>query len=227
VLPDGAVHLIFHLGDAPANGGPAQVAGPATAPAVLRLRGRLEGVSVTLRPGAVAALLGMPAGEIAESAVSLDDLWRGEGREVLERIAAAPDDATRVAVLQAALQRRLRDADHATRRQAMHAARLIAESAGARPVRDVADAIGVGERRLQQIFHAQVGLSPRAWGRLARLHACLRALRRPAALPWAQLAVDTGYYDQSHLVNEFRSLCGLTPGMFLARAVAGSSKTGA
>jgi AraC-like DNA-binding protein len=39
--------------------------------------------------------------------------------------------------------------------------------------------------------------------------------------------VDTGYYDQSHLVNEFRSLCGLTPGMFLERAVSGSSKTGA
>jgi AraC-like DNA-binding protein len=70
-----------------------------------------------------------------------------------------------------------------------------------------------------------VGLSPRAWGRLARLHGCLRALRRQANPDWAEMAVDHGYYDQSHLANEFRALCGLTPTEFLGRAVSGSSKT--
>ena len=38
---------------------------------------------------------------------------------------------------------------------------------------------------------------------------------------------EAGFYDQSHLVNEFRALCGLTPGQFLQRSVSGSSKTGA
>ncbi|KWT82727.1 MULTISPECIES: helix-turn-helix domain-containing protein [unclassified Variovorax] len=39
------------------------------------------------------------------------------------------------------------------------------------------------------------------------------------------MAVDHGYYDQSHLANEFRALCGLTPTEFLGRTVSGSSKT--
>ena len=229
VLPDGAVHLIFNLGDAPSvgtgAGWPVEAAGPSAVPALLRLRGRVEGVSVTLRPGAVAALLGVPAGEIAGSAVSLDELWHGQGSELLEQLAEAPDDAARVALLQATLQRRLRDSDATARRQAMHAARLIAGSGGRHPLREVAAAIGVGERRLQQIFHAQVGLTPRAWGRLARMHACLRALREQSAPRWSEMALDTGFYDQSHLVNEFQSLCGLTPGLFLERAVSGSSKT--
>lgn len=143
----------------------------------------------------------------------------------MEQMAEAPHDAARVALLQAALQRRLRDGDDTARRQAMHAAGLIAGSGGRQPLREVAAAVGVGERRLQQIFHARIGLTPRAWGRLARLHACLRALRRRTAQRWSELAVDTGFYDQSHLINEFQSLCGLTPGLFLERAVSGSSRT--
>jgi AraC-like DNA-binding protein len=229
VLPDGAVHLIFNLGDVPSAGTgtglAVEAAGASAAPTVLRLRGRLEAVSVTLRPGAVAAVLGVPAGEIGGSSVSLDELWHGEGTRMLERMAEVPDDASRVAVLEAALRRRLGGGDNAVQRHATRALHLIAESGGRRPLREVADAIGVGERRLQQIFHAQVGLSPRAWSRLARLHACLRALRQRPAPRWPLVALDAGFYDQSHLVNEFQSLCGLTPGMFLEHAVSGSSKT--
>lgn len=237
VLPDGAVRLVFNLGDAPSAGEgagqPVEAIGASAAPALVRLRGTVEGLSVTLRPGAAAALLGLPAGEIAGTAVHLDQLWRGQGAELRERMAAAPDDASRVALLCAALGRRLAQGDaafhSATHAAATRAAQLIAESGGRRSLRDVAAAVGVGERRLQQLFQQQAGLSPRAWSRLARLHACLRALRqpRPRMPGWAELALDGGFYDQSHLVNEFKVLCGLTPTEFLGRAISVSSNTAA
>jgi methylphosphotriester-DNA--protein-cysteine methyltransferase len=135
----------------------------------------------------------------------------------------APDDAARSRLLQGTLQARVRDAA-AGPAPVAQAARLIASAGGQRPLREVADALGIGERRLQQLFHAEVGLSPRSWSRLARLHACLRALRQHAAPRWAELAVDAGFYDQSHLANEFQALCGLSPTLFLT--VSGSSKTG-
>ncbi|VTU17555.1 transcriptional activator FtrA [Variovorax sp. PBL-H6] len=225
VLPDGAVRLIFNLGEVCSPS--AVVVGASTAPALVRLRGRIDGVSLTLRPGRAAGLLGLPAGELAGTTVHLETLWGGEGTRLLERMARTPDDAARMAMLHAALQRRLCEADGNARSQraATHAARLIAASGGGRPLREVAETVGVGERRLQQLFHAHVGLPPRAWSRLARLHGCLRALRRQTNPDWAQMAIDHGYYDQSHLANEFRALCGLTPTEFLGRAVSGSSKT--
>jgi len=237
VLPDGAVRLAFNLGDAPSAGDgagqPVEAIGASAAPALVRLRGRVEGLSVTLRPGAAAALLGMPAGEIAGTAVHLDQLWCGQGAELRERMAEARDDASRVAVLCAMLGQRLAQADTAlqpaTSMAAIKAAQLIAESGGRHSLREVAAAVGVGERRLQQLFQQQVGLSPRTWGRLARLHACLRALRqpRPRMPGWAELALDGGFYDQSHLVNEFKVLSGLTPTEFLGRTVSVSSNTAA
>lgn len=229
VLPDGALRLVFHFGERPqvdgVAGSRAAVVGASAAPVLLRLRGRMDGLSVTLKPGAAEALLGLPAGELKGSGVALDDLWGSAGRTFCDRLAELGDDAARIRLLQQVLQDRLRTEESAVRRQAWQAARLIAESGGRRPLREVADTLGVGERRLQQIFHAHVGLSPRAWSRLARLHGLLRALRGERSPRWADIAVDAGFYDQSHLANEFRSLCGLTPSAFLARSVAGSSKT--
>jgi AraC-like DNA-binding protein len=232
VLPDGAVHLVFSLGDPPSvdgqRGRPMEVVGPSSAPVVLRMAGRMHGLSVALRPGAVAGLLGVPAGALAERTVELAELWPDAATSALfDRLVGAPDDATRVALLQDALTRRLaRVGAGAPVHAAVYAARLIARSGGQLTLRDAAAAVGVGERRLQQLFHAHVGLSPRTWGRLARMHACLRALRGQHAPAWAQVAAQAGFYDQSHLINEFQALCGLTPRLFLEQATSGSSKTG-
>jgi AraC-like DNA-binding protein len=74
------------------------------------------------------------------------------------------------------------------------------------------------ERRLQRVFAAQIGLSPSVWRRPQRLHATLRLMRNVEAPQWAQLALHAGYCDQSHLINDFRALCGLTPQQFLRRS---------
>ena len=223
VLPDGALRLIVEFGDAPT----VQVLGASAAPVLLRLQGRLEGLSLTLRPGAAPALLGLPAGELTGQVLPLDSLWRGAGAELNERLFAASGEAARLTMLQAFLQQRLPDRTINDRPAVMQALQLIGRSEGRRPLREIAAALGVGERRLQQLFQLEVGLSPRAWGRLARLQACLRRLRMLGATPgWVDLALDSGFYDQAHLAREFRSLCGLSPTEFLACAVSGSSKTG-
>ena len=203
--------------------------GASVSPAILRLRGRLEGLSLAVRPGAAAAVLGIPAAELTGAVIPLHDLWRGEETGLLERMAEAPDDSARVGLLLEAMRRRLgrhhRWASDANRRAAIHAAQLLAGSGGRHSLQEVAQTIGVGERRLQQIFKLHVGVSPRAWSRLARLHACLRALRGQPAPRWADVAVASGFYDQSHLVNEFKALCGMPPRRFLECFVSGSSKT--
>lgn len=224
VLPDGAVRLIFHLGGS-STPWTASAAGAVAAPTLVRLEGPVDGLSVTLRHGAAAAVLGIPAGELAAAAVPLEELWGASGRTLAARMTERQDDAGRLALLEDALLGRLAVADERGRRQAIRAARLIAEADGRCALREVASAIGVGERRLQQLFFSEVGLSPRAFGRIARLHACLRALRRAARPRWAELATEAGFYDQAHLANEFRALCGLSPSLFLERIASASSKT--
>ena len=232
VLPDGAVRLVFNVGDTPSSNGrsaPALAAiGASAAPALVQLRGTVHGFSAVLRPGAAAALLGLPAGELAQTVVPLDALWGAAARRLQERLAEAPDDIRRAALLQTMLLERLQRARPAApaAAAAAHAWRLIHATAGRRPLSEVAAAVGLGERRLQQLFRTEIGLTPRTTSRLARLQGLLRRLREPRRPAWAELALDAGFADQSHLANEFRALAGLTPTQFLDGAVSGSSKTG-
>lgn len=227
VIPDGATRLIFHAqgpsgGDSPGL----RVAGATVRPVVLDLRGTTEGVSLTLRPGAIRDLLGVPATALADADVPLEALWPEQGRQLLDELASARDDRARAAILQRTLRARALGGAGCEARHAMGALSLIAASDGRKRVRELASDLGLGERRLQQVFREQVGMAPRTWSRLVRLHACIRELRGASEPNWSELALELGFYDQAHLGNEFRALSGLSPGQFFRRVRgSGFSKT--
>jgi AraC-like DNA-binding protein len=218
VLPDGGVHLVFDLGEPPAAPGsvaPAsQAVGARCGPSILRMSGRVEQVTVTLRPGGIAAVLGVPAAEIAGGEVPLDALWQGRAAEAVERLAAVPRGPARAVAVQALLRERI--AAHADP-AAAEAVRRIHASRGRIRVRELAAGLGIGERRLGQVFERQVGLPPKAVCRIARFRATVALLQREPERPWTDVAYGCGFYDQSHLVHEFQSLAGLPPGEFRER----------
>lgn len=228
VLPDGHLRLVAHLGEVP-EGTPRLLAiGASVSPVLLRLRGRMVGWSVTLRPGAAQALLGAAAAELPAEGLALDALHGAPARRLIDALATATSPAQGATRWQKALHEMLQPPsrrDEHGLALAAAARRDIERRGGAVRLGELASTLGVGERRLQQLFRAHVGLPPRSVARLVRLQACLRAVRAVPSVRWAELAADAGFSDQSHLVNEFQALCGLTPGEFLRRGVSRSSKT--
>ena len=98
---------------------------------------------------------------------------------------------------------------------ARYAVRLL--EGGEVRVESVAERLGVTARHLRRAFTEGVGIGPKEFARTVRLQ---RAVRTAAATSndWVQIAADAGYYDQAHLIADFRELVGLTPGAFLKRA---------
>jgi AraC-like DNA-binding protein len=78
-------------------------------------------------------------------------------------------------------------------------------------VQECARSVGVSERRLSEVFREHVGIAPKMWCRLRRFQAAVGALHRGTEMRWAELAVECGYYDQAHFVNDFRGFSGLDP----------------
>lgn len=208
IIPDAALRLVLPLDG---STGP-QLIGLSTRPALLPLRGRIEGLSLTLRPGAARSLLGgLPASELSEQTLPLADGWDGEAERLQELLLRCPPAARPLRLQQALLallrQRRPPD-DGAARLVDLLAARAASPS----PVSALVDASGLSERRLQQLFAAELGLPPKRYSRLLRLHGLLRRLRSQQGEPdWAGLALDQGFADQSHLIHEFRRFTGLLP----------------
>jgi AraC-like DNA-binding protein len=75
----------------------------------------------------------------------------------------------------------------------------------------VARGTGWSERRFSQIFREEVGFSPKVWCRIQRFQRVVRRLHRGEEVRWPELALDCGFYDQSHLANEFRAFSGISP----------------
>ncbi len=224
VLPDGAARLLIFLQPGTAS---IRLAGPSASPVLLTMSGHVHGLSITLRPGAVLGLFGIPAAELAGCSVPWEEVADKGHRDLPEQLASAADDGARARLALESLGAIRRTSDAPSLRLVEYAASRVRADAGSSiSIRALAAEMQLSERRLQQLFAAQLGLSPSVWRRLQRLHATLRLLRQLDSPQWAQVALSAGYYDQSHLINEFRSISGLTPQQFLRGAVADSSNTG-
>jgi transcriptional regulator GlxA family with amidase domain len=78
-------------------------------------------------------------------------------------------------------------------------------------VHAVAVELGVSERHLRRVFREYVGVGPKTFARLIRFHRALGAARAGRHAGWAGIAAAAGYYDQAHLIAEFRAIAGVTP----------------
>jgi transcriptional regulator GlxA family with amidase domain len=142
--------------------------------------------------------------------VDLDELWGRRAPELRERLCAATTTEQRFAILETELTSRL---GH----RHVHPAVEYALDALARPearVGDIAKYAGLSQRRLIELFTAAVGLTPKRFGRVLRFHRAT-ALARSSAFDWTRIAHESGYYDQAHLIRDFRELAEVTPGDLL------------
>jgi AraC-like DNA-binding protein len=87
----------------------------------------------------------------------------------------------------------------------------IFEEREIKTVDDLADKSGIGKRSLQRLFNEYVGVSPKWVIRRYRLHELVERTNSGEESDWSQLALELGYFDQAHLINDFRSITGYSP----------------
>lgn len=203
VLPDGCVDLVWRAGEL-------FVAGPDRGPFMSRLERGETIVGLRLRPGVAGHALGVPASELRDIRVPLEDVWGRPGVELAEQIAAADAPARRRRVLEDAIGSRRSRMDQldplvltATRRLGLPGSR----------VGSLSDALGTSGRQLLRRFEAAVGYGPKTLDRILRFQRFLSFAPTVASGEerLARLAAELGYADQSHLNRECVRLSGLTP----------------
>lgn len=171
-------------------------------------------MTIHFRPAGALAFLGCPLSDLEDALVGLEDLWGRDAALLHEQLIDAGSPPRRVALLQAFLVRRMR------RNAVWPPARLAPVLRGAdldpsMRVSKAQELSGLSRKRFAALFRCEVGLSPKAYLRVRRLQAALRALDTPAR--GAMIAADLGYFDQAHFVREFRAFTGVTPTQYARR----------
>ena len=190
ILPDGCLDLLF-------DGERLLVAGPDTTARVHTNDRPVPMHGVRLHAGRGPGLLGVPADELHDRTLPLDEVWGDRrARELTERVAAAPRRA-----LAAWARSGVPDRFGASVRTLLDRGLSVA---------DVAEATGYSARQLHRRTAAGVRLRTAA-PRPGAAPASGRCGRPTPGRPWSEVAQRAGYADQAHLARDVRALAGVTP----------------
>ena len=180
-------------------------------------RGRSFGMHIDLAPPAAHMLFGLPLHSLAHRKVPLEDVL--DEPFLVERLHDAGAWRARFALLDAVLTKRLADAMPSSP-DVVWAWRRLVETDGRLAVGTLARELGWSRKRIVARFREEIGLPPKAMARLLRFERARTLAERAERPDWARIAADCGYYDQSHLSNDFRAVTGRTPATFFQDTVA-------
>lgn len=178
-------------------------------------RGPVRLFVVVFRPDGFHRLFGLPAAELNDKVISLTDLLGDRAVRAQQSIAdaATPDEKARLAeaFFKQLLDKRPQTPDPtiATSLQ------LIQQHNGLITIRNLTDVLYCHPRQLERQFNNSIGLSPKQFCNIVRTHAFLKHLNTHSRLTGK--AYESGFYDQAHLIRQFKNLTGLTPSQYLRK----------
>jgi AraC-like DNA-binding protein len=222
LLPGTHVSLVVNFADRWATGRslPAtslvpsiSVVGPFTRPQLLRVGRRVRAVGVVIPALLARDVFGVPPPALVNQIVPLHDLWpRDEVERLLDAMSERPlRDA--LALAKRALMQRLRPAAQVALAERA-AVRLVTARGGRLTIEEMATRSGISRQRLARRFHEATGVPPKLFARIVRFQQLVHSLLSTDVSQWAGVAPEVGFYDQAHMINEFRSFAGAPPTVF-------------
>jgi AraC-like DNA-binding protein len=189
--------------------------------AVIDAKEQCAVLGVSFRPGGMWPFFDAAPEELHNAHVGLRDLWGAAGASLRERILAAPTAHAKLQLLAAELlERALRPL--ARRPEIEIALRKLTLRPHEQAIAALSTDVGLSARRFTRLFTLQVGLTPKLYARIKRFELVVRTLNC-GAVDWTTVAQHCGYFDQSHLIRDCKSLSGFTPTELAARRIGGGN----
>jgi AraC-like DNA-binding protein len=192
------------------------VVGPNTHRSVdLHLQGTLKSFVIMFQPDGLQRLYGLPMPEMTDRSY--------DARSVL---GCSISRAWQILGDLGSFEERVRFVNELLLRQSLRspevdgisdAATTMILSGGCVDIPALAGRAGLSMRQFARKFIRQVGVRPKLFARVARFEAALENKARFAAKSWTRIAHEFGYYDQMHMVHDFREFTGETPGEILTQ----------
>lgn len=224
VLPDGCPEIVFNLSDrflrlhtAHDELQPtALFAGQMSRSISIRPTGNVKLFGVRFHPAGALPLVRFPLSEITDRIIDLTSACGRIGEELECRISEAISFPERAAIFESFFASELA-ARNNTDPIAAYATDTIIEGRGLHSISSVSTRIGISDRRLERRFKRAVGVSPKTFSRIVRFQAVVNAVQLSEAPNMLDTALSFGYYDQSHLIRDFREFSGDSPSAYFER----------
>jgi AraC-like DNA-binding protein len=171
-------------------------------------------IGVVFRPGGMTPFFAQAADEFHNTHAGLRDVWGDHGATIRARVLEASTPKARLEMVARELtQRAVRPL---TRRPEVDFLIAQLSAAPTQSITDLSQRAGLSARRISRLFALETGLTPKLFARIKRFEHALHAISSDD-VHWTHVAQRCGYFDQSHLIHDFRELSGFTPSQLQAR----------
>lgn len=198
---EGAVHTMVESG----------ITGPMIRPMRLKPKGAVNLFGICFRPGGSYPFFKIPAHELVDQSPDVGDFWGSEGRQFVDRIHNdCFNTESRIEAISGHLSNLL--GKYLRNDAVIHAAiDFIEYFKGRVAIDDLARYLGMSCRHLERKFKARIGMTPKQLCRNIRFKHTYKKIEASHLDSWADIALTCGYYDQAHLINEFKYFTGSSP----------------
>jgi AraC-like DNA-binding protein len=223
VLPGTGVELVFHYRDASFRGEHlaqtiktprCHITHLKRSPFQLFPAKDIGFLSVRFRGGAFRHFSPYPAAEVLDTFISAEDIWGPTGAELSQRIAEADNLQHRIFLLEHYLTEFLLRFRRTEPRIDYAIHRLYYSASTLRP-QDIAEELALSPRQFQRLIREAIGMGPKNFCLLTRFQQTVRELLLRKETDYLAIALDAGYFDQSHFIKEFKRFTQETPSSFL------------
>jgi AraC-like DNA-binding protein len=198
------------------------VVGNQSRASLTELGGHQHGVQVELSDAGAAALFG-PVRDLNDMVISVDEVLGSLGERIVEQLGNASTWEERFALLDHFFAARQPSegnwSSHVIAPEVLWLRNQLVASSGQARVEPLMDETGWSRRVVTERFHSQLGVSPKAYARIVRFKravSLLDGVGRGRTL--ADVAMECGYYDQSHFTRECVTLAGCSPSVLMAES---------
>jgi len=180
----------------------------------LKYRGQVDMIVVVFRPAGIRAFFPLPVDKVSGLRLTAGDLEDKELSTLENSMISTGDDRQCMRLIEQFLLKRCTKLAEYKLKRIEAAIRLI--DSGQTNIASLADAACLSTKQFTRQFSEYVGANPKEFSQTIRFQRALHILETNPATNLTSLACEGGYYDQSHLIKEFKTLSGYTPGEYIA-----------
>ncbi|HKK42772.1 MAG TPA: helix-turn-helix domain-containing protein [Bacteroidales bacterium] len=192
------------------------IAGLTDQPVIIEGLGNIGTIAVNFYPSGLYHFLKTPSHELINVSVDACHLLGPGTERLIDDIQSITDIINKVKRVNHFLVERFTYSVIRRNMQIEYAQKKIISSGGDVNITDLAASAGISLSSLERNFRKQTGFTPKYYAKIMRFNHVFRLLQSGKSTSWQDIVYECGYYDQAHLIREFSTFTGETPGEFFS-----------
>ncbi|MCW7469563.1 helix-turn-helix domain-containing protein [Leptospira kanakyensis] len=206
-LPYPSIHIVFEKGNS-------KIFGVTKGRFSTLLQGKGSVFGIKFRPGGFYPFLKKPVANLTNKTIPIQEITNDDVSDLENKIFQIEDAEKKIQLIEFWLETHAPKPDF----KVSFINRIvdrIKDDVNIKSVEQLTKLFSINLRSLQRLFQEYVGVSPKWVIQRFRIQGVAERIENQKTIQYAEMALELGYYDQSHFIKDFKKTIGLSPEDYL------------